>query len=661
MTSKIEKIKEIYNRLLKEEDEIKRREEHEKIRKKFIKEYSVENFRKLKLEDYSNLKSITKEYLGYKVEFGEFNRLGYFKLNGPAYKFIIYKNQKDGKYRIGNVELDDKEAEKQWEKIRECISSFLESIKDVKSVDNIKYDNIFNYENFKNILGKDYYLKEGKFNNFYTHVPEMLLYFAIQYYPNKFIGIKSHASLDKISDIVLTTKISSEGFSFVVDHEGHLILSQKKDGLLSTSSIAEETDLRTSPNKDIAVMAKHMLQEEEGSYRITLDGITYNVTFSPIRTVNWSFAVAVNEDITKQVLERNRELIRAETQEQVEDISARIFQTMLLMVAAIIIIIAVIGFFGQKLSKKLTEPILELSSKVRKISGGNLDEKIDIHTGDEIEHLATCFNAMTSELKNYMENLTKVTAEKEKISTELNVATSIQQSMLPHDFNFGRADFEIYATMHAAKSVGGDFYDFYLLDENHLMITIADVSGKGVPAALFMMRGKTILKNFAMTMSSPDDLAAVMTLANNQLCQGNDEMMFITVFMALLDTKTGNLIYVNGGHNPPLVYNSQEKIFSYLSVKENCVLGMMEEIDFEQQEITLNHGDIIYLYTDGVTEAMDENNNQYGEKRLENFLNKIDVQISLEEILKEVHKDLSVHVGAAEQSDDITMLAVRFN
>lgn len=295
---------------------------------------------------------------------------------------------------------------------------------------------------------------------------------------------------------------------------------------------------------------------------------------------------------------------------------------------------------------------------MREISGGNFDKKLEIKTGDEIEELANSFNAMTDDLKTYMANLEKVTAEEERIATELKVATNIQLSALPHDFPSHEA-FEIYATMHAAKEVGGDFYDFYMLDENHLMMTIADVSGKGVPAALFMMQGKTILKNLAMTMQSPDDLAAVMALANQQLCQGNDEMMFITVFVAMLDLKTGKLIYVNGGHNPPMLYRDAEKKFNWLDMEQNCVLGLMDEMDFEQQETQMNHGDIIYLYTDGVTEAMNKNREQYGEDRLENCLNETDHKCRLQALLDSVKESLAEHVQDAEQSDDITMLAVR--
>ena len=255
--------------------------------------------------------------------------------------------------------------------------------------------------------------------------------------------------------------------------------------------------------------------------------------------------------------------------------------------------------------------------------------------------------------------MTKQTAEREKISAELNVATNIQQSMLPHDFDLWREEFEIYATMHAAKEVGGDFYDFYMLGEDHLMITIADVSGKGVPAALFMATSKVILKNFALTMKDPDELGAVMTLANRQICEGNDEMMFVTVFMGMLDLKTGRFVYVNGGHNPPLVYHNNH--FEYLPVEQNCVVGMMDDLDYVQQEIQLDSGDILYLYTDGVTEAMDEAQNQYGEERLLKLLNDAECLVyRLPKLLKIVSNDLKEHVGKAEQSDDITMLAVRF-
>jgi sigma-B regulation protein RsbU (phosphoserine phosphatase) len=222
-------------------------------------------------------------------------------------------------------------------------------------------------------------------------------------------------------------------------------------------------------------------------------------------------------------------------------------------------------------------------------------------------------------------------------------------------------EFDIHASMNAAKEVGGDFYDFYLLDENHLVVTIADVSGKGIPAALFMMISKTILKNFSMTMINPDDFAAVMTLTNNQLCQNNDAMMFVTVFMGMLDLQTGEFTFVNGGHNPPVVYHKATDTYEYIKVKKNFVLGGMEDIDYMQQSIKLEKGDLIFMYTDGVTEALNKANELYGEERLINCLKRFDQNLSMEELLKFVRADVNKHVNGADQSDDITMLALRVN
>jgi sigma-B regulation protein RsbU (phosphoserine phosphatase) len=213
--------------------------------------------------------------------------------------------------------------------------------------------------------------------------------------------------------------------------------------------------------------------------------------------------------------------------------------------------------------------------------------------------------------------------------------------------------------MDAAKGVGGDFYDFYMTDENHLVVTIADVSGKGVPAALFMMRAKTTLKNLVLMAGSPDDFGAVMTLANQELCRDNETMMFVTVFIAQLDLVTGELIYVSAGHNAPCLRENGK--FRYLKQKKKrMMLGVEEDVMYEAYRLTLRPGDMLFLYTDGVTEAMDKEKNLYSEERLEETLNNIDGSLSVKEILAEVRKDIEVYAEGAEQSDDITMLGVRF-
>ena len=471
--------------------------------------------------------------------------------------------------------------------------------------------------------------------------------------------------LDEITKIVNESKIGETGFSFVLNNEtGQVLFSPKTEGDFAIDydgNLLNDPGLFDSEDKTLAETARKMAAREIGINLVNIDGKSCYLAYAPIEGPNWSFGTVLEESEVIIPATLSKEQIEENTYNFVEVLNYSVKLIIIAIIIAFIAIVALVPFAGQKIADKLTKPILNLSDGVREIASGNFDKKLEIHTGNEIEHLADTFNAMTDELKRYMANLTKVTADKEKIATELNVATNIQLSMLPRDFNFDREDFEIFATMNAAKAVGGDFYDFYLLDENHLMITIADVSGKGVPAALFMSRSKTILKNFATMMTNPDDLSSVMSLSNNQLCQGNDEMMFVTVFMGMLDLQSGKFIFVNGGHNPPMVYHKSIDKFEYLKVKQNIVLGMMDDMDFEQQEIKLESGDMLYLYTDGVTEAMDIDNNQYGEERLSDCLNNVDKNADLPTILQKVREDLTKHVGEAEQSDDITMLAVKLN
>ena len=314
---------------------------------------------------------------------------------------------------------------------------------------------------------------------------------------------------------------------------------------------------------------------------------------------------------------------------------------------------------GKKyLSATLLNPLNALTMGVKEISAGNLDKKLDIKTGDELQTLAENFNTMTDKLKTSMSNLTKVTAEKERIATELDVATKIQSSMLPKDFSVDKR-VDIFATMTPAKEVGGDLYDFCKLDENNLFVTIADVSGKGVPAALFMVAAVTNLRNFTASLKSPEDLKNAIEKTNDKLCTNNDGGLFVTAFSAVLDLKTGIFRYVNAGHNPPLIRRRGEN-FSELPMELNFVLGGWEDWQYIQQEIRLEPGDTIFLYTDGVTEAVNSAGKLYSLEKLKNFLNELDSNFSSKEILSAVHKSLQKFSGGAEQSDDITMIAVTF-
>ena len=485
---------------------------------------------------------------------------------------------------------------------------------------------------------------------------------ATPFYRNdEFAGVVGVGSFIKTATEIMTnTKIGDSGFGFILNKDGKIILSAQKFGEID---VANTEDLRTSKNETIALVAKHMTQGREGIYKATVEGEECYIAFSPLRNVQWSFGIIIKESDVVAPITEMRQIISENTAEDIQELNGRIDSSLIFMVFLSIIIFVAAAIFSKRFSDSFSAPIVKLSDGVRDIASGDFDKKLEIKTGDEIEHLAVCFNAMTDELKKYMANLTKVTAEKERIATELNVAKDIQIGMLPNIFPPypNRKEFDIYATMNAAKSVGGDFYDFYLLDENHLVITIADVSGKGIPASLFMVISKTVLKNFATFATTPDDYAAVVSCANNQLCQGNEEMMFVTVFFGVLEINTGKFIYVNGGHNPPVFYHAKENSCEYLKVQKNFVLGGMEDVPFKQQETILERGDLIFLYTDGVNEAMNEQNEEYTSERLLQFMNSTDCRADLKDLLAEVRGDVAKHVGNAEQSDDITMMALRRN
>jgi len=283
--------------------------------------------------------------------------------------------------------------------------------------------------------------------------------------------------------------------------------------------------------------------------------------------------------------------------------------------------------------------------------------KLRIRTGDEIENLTDSIQTMEKEINTYIDNLTAVTAEKERIGAELNVATQIQADMLPNIFPAfpEHVEFDVYATMDPAKEVGGDFYDFFMVDENHLAIVMADVSGKGVPAALFMVIAKTLIKNHAQNGESP---AQVFTNVNNQLCENNEVGMFVTGWMGVMEIETGKMTYVNAGHNYPVIIRRDGTV-EWVKSRPGFVLAGMENTRYRQNEVDLQEGDTIYLYTDGVTEALDEQQELYGEDRLEKVLSQPEIKgMKPEHILCSISKDLKVFAGEAEQADDITMLAL---
>ena len=280
--------------------------------------------------------------------------------------------------------------------------------------------------------------------------------------------------------------------------------------------------------------------------------------------------------------------------------------------------------------------------------------QLNIRTGDELENLSTVMDDLETQLAEYIDDLTRVTAEKERIGAELNVATKIQADMLPRIFPAfpDRRDLDIYAFMHPAKEVGGDFYDFFLIDENHMCLVMADVSGKGVPAALFMVIAKTLIKNRAMVGDSP---AEILANVNEQLCDGNEEELFVTVWVAVIDLRTGCGKAANAGHEHPAIRRRDGK-FELSIYKHSPAVATMEGLRFREHDFKLNPGDCLFVYTDGVPEATNERDELFGTDRMLEALNSAP-ETSPEEQLNAVRQAVYGFVQDSPQFDDITMLS----
>ena len=451
---------------------------------------------------------------------------------------------------------------------------------------------------------------------------------------NKFIGAMGMDIL--ISDLyraIVEIDLGDDkaSYAFLVDNKGNIIDNENASD--KTNSLSNE--------KGINAEVVNRILSGQTDVSLTDDRIYY--AYTPIESNGWKFCVRMPESVILA---------------PVRSVQRNIIFMMSLFLAAFILITIIVTVATRKFSKDLTNPIISLSHDVEEISGGNLDYRAKIYDNDEIGDLAKSFNAMAVSLKDYINNLASITAEKERISTELNVATQIQADMLPRIFPAfpERKEFDIYASMNPAKEVGGDFYDFFFVDDKHLALVMADVSGKGVPAALFMVISKTLIKTRALMGGTPSE---ILYDVNNQLCEGNDAGLFVTVWLGILDIETGKITAANAGHEYPALKRVDNPSFELLKDKHTPAVATIEEIRFKNYEIELNPGDVLFIYTDGVAEATNSSEELYGTDRMIKDLNKY-TDSKIDELLINMKKEVDKFTGDAPQFDDITMLGLRY-
>ncbi|MFA5257269.1 MAG: SpoIIE family protein phosphatase, partial [Opitutales bacterium] len=446
-------------------------------------------------------------------------------------------------------------------------------------------------------------------------------------------------SLEGIREMLDALPLGESGMALLLSDEGVYISHPVRDFEMRETifSIAESLGSLEKPQPSLMALARKLLSGQAGMdvYRSNANDAPLYIYYRPVPLTGWAFAVTIPESQVLAPLRRQNNI-----------------NLMIGLAGALLLLGASIG-----VAFSITRPLHELAAVAGRLAVGDFDAPMPkTRRRDEIGRLASSFARMREDLRSYIEELTTTTAAKEKIASEMAIAHQIQLGIVPKLFPPfpNRKDLDLYALLDPARDVGGDLYDFSLLDEDHLYVAIGDVSGKGVPASLLMAVGKTLLKS---TMQAVRDPARALTMVNDELSADNESCMFITAFCGVLNLRSGHFTFANAGHNPPLVI-TPSGMTKYIRRKPGPALGAMCGARYQNMDLTLGNEEMLLLYTDGVTEAMNPREEMYGEDRLREIAaahNKSEAQ----QMIRAIAEAVRTHADGEEQSDDITMLAVR--
>ncbi len=452
----------------------------------------------------------------------------------------------------------------------------------------------------------------------------------------QFIGIlTADVSMDWLQEFVNSIKVYQTGYGFLISQNGTIVTHPNKDLIMNETifSIAE-----AQHSEQLREIGRNMIHGgtsfAELEYRNVHNGKLSWLAYAPVSLNGWSIGIVFPVD------------------EFMADINSLFTRVLILGVGGLLIILLVIIL----ISRTITSPLRSLSQASKKIAGGNFNVELPvIHTRDELKELHDSFDYMQRKLAEYIENLKDTTAAREKIESELRIAREIQMGMIPHIFppfpNLKQID--LFAMLQPAKEVGGDLYDFFLLDASHLCFAIGDVSGKGVPASLFMAVTRTLLRSVADKNGSPAEFTGML---NESLSFNNESSMFVTFFVGVINLNTGELNYTNAGHNPPVLIreNGEVKLFE---ITKSIPVGLFEDFKYTQSTLYMQKGDKLFLYTDGVTEAENCDQKLYSEECLIDVLRQ-HAGASPVELIRWVEQDIAAHVDNNPQSDDLTMMSI---
>ncbi len=446
-------------------------------------------------------------------------------------------------------------------------------------------------------------------------------------------------SLEGIREMLDSLDLGEAGIATLVSAQGVYISHPIRAFEMRETvySVAESMGDVGKPLESLIALSRKMLSGEAGMslYRRSPKDTPSYVYYRTVPATGWACSVTIPEQQILAPLRRQNTL----------NLLIGLSGMVLLLGAALAVAFS------------LTRPLHELAGAAGRLATGDFDAPLPkVRHNDEIGRLTSSFARMREELHSYIEELTTTTAAKEKIASELAIAHQIQLGIVPKLFPPfpERGDLDLFATLEPAREVGGDLYDFTLLDEDHLYVAIGDVSGKGVPASLLMAVGKTLLKS---TIQAVRDPARAMTMVNDELSADNESCMFITAFCGILNLRTGQLTFANAGHNPPLII-SQSGDTRFLTRRPGPALGAMCSVRYQNMDVELENGELLLLYTDGVTEAMNAKGELFAEDRMA-AVAAANPKANTQQLIRTIVGAVTAHADGFEQSDDITMLAVR--
>ncbi len=441
-------------------------------------------------------------------------------------------------------------------------------------------------------------------------------------------------SLQWLTEIVAGIEVFQSGYAFMISRNGVAITHPDARYIMNESlfSIAETMNL-----PELRTIGRDMIAGESAFRRHALyrDGVLW-MYHTPLPSMEWSIGVVYPDN----------------------EMFAALHRISFIMILLVVVGLILLSILVTQVVNRLAAPLTRFSGSARMIAQGNFDTQLpQVSTTAEIKELHDAFSHMQTELANYMANLKETTAAKEKIESELRIARDIQLSMLPHTFPPfpDLPQIDLFAMLKSAREVGGDLYDFFVKDKDQFYFAIGDVSGKGVPASMFMAMTRTLLRTISDKESEP---GTILQALNRALSNNNESNMFVTFFLGVIDLTTGKLKYANAGHNPPVLIrkNGAVEVFPPAGA---IPLGLFESFEYQGAHLQLQPGDAVFSYTDGVSEAENQAKELFDEKRMLEVLKK-DGHQSPRALIASIEQALNRHVQDYPQSDDITMMSILF-